>query len=207
MRVDLTAIKDWIPEGSRVLDLGCADGEFLELLGQQRGVTGVGVEIDTHLLARALGRGLDVIQVDMDEGLESFTRDSFDVVVMAHALQALQRPHEVLRRMVDIGREAVVTFPNFGHWQCRLYLGAKGQMPVSKVMPYHWYDTPNIHFCTLKDFEALCDALDIEILNRDVVGAQAGALLPKLWPNLFAVTAIYQIRRRRGDPSTRPSTE
>jgi methionine biosynthesis protein MetW len=111
----------------------------------------------------------------------------------------LHRPHQVLTRMVEIGREAVVTFPNFGHWRCRLYLGLRGRMPVSKVMPYHWYDTPNIHFCTLRDFEALCDQLGIDIVDRDVVGAHSNSLLPRLLPNLCAVTAIYRIRRRSGD--------
>lgn len=196
MRIDLTEIIDWIPERSRVLDLGCADGEFLQLLQDTRDVSGLGVEIDCDNLAHAVGRGLDVIQQDIDGGLDNFQRDSFDVVVMAHALQALQRPHQVLTRMVEIGREAVVTFPNFGHWRCRLYLGARGRMPVSRVMPYSWYDTPNIHFCTLKDFEALCDLLDIDIIDRDVVGSHKGALAPRLSPNLFAVTAIYRIRRR-----------
>lgn len=197
MRVDLTEIIDWIPQGSRVLDLGCADGEFLQQLRAERNVHGTGVEIDTARLAEAVARGLDVIQLDIDHGLNSFTNDSFDVVVMAHALQALQRPHQVLTRMVEIGREAVVTFPNFGHWQCRVYLALRGQMPVSKVMPYHWYDTPNIHFCTVQDFEQLCASLNIEIVDRDVVGIQAGDVLPRIWPNLFAVTAIYRIRRRQ----------
>jgi methionine biosynthesis protein MetW len=196
MRIDLTEIIDWIPANSRVLDLGCADGEFLAQLRDQKKSEGLGIEIDTDNLAQAIGRGLDVIQQDIDEGLVNFQKGSFDVVVMAHALQALQRPHQVLTRMVEIGQEAVVTFPNFGHWRCRLYLSLRGRMPVSKVMPYSWYDTPNIHFCTLTDFEALCDSLDIDIIDRDMVGTRSGAWLPRLWPNLFAVTAIYRIRRR-----------
>ena len=187
---------DWIPEQSRVLDLGCADGEFLAQLQRSRGVTGMGVESDCHNLSRAVGRGLNVIQQDIDGGLSNFRRGSFDVVVMAHALQVLQNPHQVLTRMVEIGREAVVTFPNFGHWRCRLHLGARGRMPVSEVMPYSWFDTPNIHFCTLKDFEALCDTLGIDIIARDVVGNQSSEMLPRLWPNLFAVTAIYRICQR-----------
>lgn len=196
MRIDLTEIIDWIPRNSRVLDLGCADGEFLARLREHRGVTGLGIEIDPDNLASAVGRGLDVIQQDIDGGLENFQRDSFDIVVMAHALQALQHPHQVLTRMVEIGKEAVVTFPNFGHWRCRLHLGARGRMPVSEVMPYSWYDTPNIHFCTLKDFETLCDSLNIDITARDMVGSRPGALWPRLWPNAFAVTAIYRIKRR-----------
>ena len=197
MRVDLDHIKAWIPEGSRVLDLGCGDGEFLERLRDERQTLGTGMEIDLGCITAAVRRGLHVIQQDVDSGLPNVADNHFDVVVLAHALQALKDPHRVLSRMVRIGAEAIVTFPNFGHWRCRLYLGWRGRMPVSKVMPYSWYDTPNIHFCTVRDFEALCDDLNIDILDRDMVGAGSSSSgLERLWPNLFAVTAIYRIRRR-----------
>lgn len=199
MRLDLTHIKQWIPRNSKVLDLGCGDGQFLRLLRDEQGVSGTGIEIDVAQLTAAVGRGLDVLQQDLDAGLPNFPDSSFDVVVMAHALQALHHPHRALENVVRIGREAIVTFPNFGHWRCRLHLGLIGQMPVSRVMPYSWYDTPNIHFCTVKDFKTLCDQLDIEILAQDVVGVdQRDTWLARLWPNLFAVTAIFRIRRRRG---------
>ena len=115
---------------------------------------------------------------------------------MAQALQVLHRPHRVLNDMVRIGREAIVTFPNFGHWRCRVYLGVMGRMPVSRVLPYSWYDTPNIHFCTLKDFEALCDELKIEIIARDFIAAESQGILARWLPNLFGVTAVYRIRSR-----------
>jgi methionine biosynthesis protein MetW len=115
---------------------------------------------------------------------------------MAHALQAVHFPHLVLDEMLRIGRECVVTFPNFGHWKCRLYLGGRGRMPVSKNLPHAWYDTPNIHFCTVRDFEQLCVERGIQILHRDVVGtARRRPLLAAAWPNLFATTAIYHISR------------
>ncbi|WP_040482338.1 methionine biosynthesis protein MetW [Luminiphilus syltensis] len=198
MRLDLTQIKRWIPKGSRVLDLGCGDGEFLAELEHELEVSGTGLEIDLHNLSEAVAKGLSVVQQDMDAGLPNFPDNSFDTVVMAHALQVLHRPHRVLEHMVRIGGEAIVTFPNFGHWRCRLYLGLRGRMPVSKVMPYSWYDTPNIHFCTVKDFEHLCDSLDIELIAKDTVGGGSSQILARLWPNAFAVTAIYRLRRRGG---------
>ncbi len=198
MRLDLTHIKQWIPRHSKVLDLGCGDGEFLRLLRDERGIIGTGIEIDLAQLSAAVARGLNVLQQDLDSGLPNFPDNSFDTVVMAHALQALHHPHRALENIVRIGSEAIVTFPNFGHWRCRLHLGLFGQMPVSRVMPYSWYDTPNIHFCTVKDFETLCDQLNIEIVAQDVVGVdQRDTWLARLWPNLFAVTAIFRIRRRQ----------
>lgn len=196
MRQDLTHIQRWIAPGSRVLDLGCGNGEFLETLRDQRQVRGTGIEIDQQDINAAIRRGLNIIEQDMDQGLDNFPDQSFDTVVMAHALQAMRYPDKVLDEMLRIGRQGIVTFPNFGHWRCRLYLGTRGRMPVSKFMPYTWYDTPNIHFCTVRDFEALCRDRGIRILERDMVGnTEREPLLANVWPNLFATTAIYLIAR------------
>ena len=197
-RLDLKTVLDWVPTGSRVLDLGCGDGTFLARLRDGRSAIGVGVDIDPDNLVAAVAKELDVIQEDINDGLHCFTTNRFDVVVLAHALQELTHPHIALQRMVDIADEAIVSFPNFGHWSCRLHLGIKGKMPMSRAMPLHWYDTPNIHFCTVRDFEALCSALDIDIIERATISGAAQRLLGKWLPNLFATSAIYRIRRSRG---------
>jgi len=196
MRLDLSHIQRWIAPGSRVLDLGCGDGVFLEFLRDQRQVRGTGLEIDQGYITAAISRGLNVVEQDMDEGLANFPDQSFDTVVLALALQAVNYPDRVLEEMLRIGREGIVTFPNFGHWRCRLMLGIRGRMPVSSFMPHTWYNTPNIHFCTVQDFEDLCRNKGIRILARDVVGStKRQPLLSNKWPNLFATTAIYHITR------------
>ena len=196
MRTDLTHILRWIAPGSRVLDLGCGDGEFLQILRDRRQVRGTGLEIDQGYITAAIARGIDVVEQNMDEGLSNFPDQSYDTVVLALALQAVTYPDRVLSEMLRIGREGIVTFPNFGHWRCRLMLGLKGRMPVSSFMPHTWYNTPNIHYCTVSDFERLCHVKGIRILNRDVVGSSdRQPLLSDKWPNLFATTAIYHISR------------
>jgi len=196
MRLDLTHIQRWIAPGSRVLDLGCGDGEFLEFLRDQHQVRGMGLEIDHDYITAAIARGINVVEQDMDKGLANFPDQSFDTVVMALALQAVHYPDRVLEEMLRIGREGIVTFPNFGHWSCRLHLAVGGHMPRSSFMPNTWYNTPNIHYCTVSDFEELCREKGIRILARDVVGnTQRRPLLSDKWPNLFATTAIYQITR------------
>lgn len=196
MRLDLTLIKQWIKAESKVLDLGCGDGDLLLHLKNTHGVSGLGLEIDADKITHAIASGLDIIEQNMDLGLANFPDQSFDTVVLAHALQAVNNPHLVLEEMLRIGQECIVTFPNFGHWGCRLYLGIRGRMPVSKFMPYSWYDTPNIHFCTVRDFEALCAGKNIRILHRAMVsGENNSSWLANSQPNLFATTAIYHISK------------
>jgi methionine biosynthesis protein MetW len=196
MRLDLAHIQRWIEPGSRVLDLGCGNGEFLQLLQEKLQVKGLGLEIDPQDITESISRGLNIIEQDLDKGLSNFPDQSFDTVVMAHALQAVHYPDRILDEMLRIGRQCVVTFPNFGHWRCRIYLGTHGRMPVSKSMPYSWYTTPNIHFCTVADFEQLCREKGIRILERDMIGnTNRKSVLATSWPNLFATTATYHITR------------
>ena len=193
LRGDIDTILDWVTQGSRVLDLGCGDGDLLAALTEKKSVSGLGLDIDAQNLIAAVDKGLCVVQQNMEDGLSNFSRKSFDVVIIAFSLQVLTRPHSVLDRVVDIGNEAIVSFPNFGHWRSRLSLLLSGRMPKTKALPYSWFDTPNIHFCTVADFEHLCDQLQIEIIERKTSGS--GHILAKLWPNLFAKSASYRIKR------------
>ena len=193
-RGDIDTIVSWVPEGGKVLDLGCGDGELLDRLQAEKRVEGLGVDIDPANIIAAVSKGLCVIQQDMEDGLQNFEDSRFDAVIIAYSLQVLERPHTVLERIVSIGNEAIVTFPNFGHWRSRLSLLLSGRMPKTKALPYSWFDTPNIHFCTVADFETLCKDLNIVVVERRM-SSRAG-LLAQLWPNLFAKSASYRITRR-----------
>lgn len=196
MQLASDLVQAWIKPGANVLDLGCGDGTLLEQLVREKNVTGYGVEINHDALTRCVAKGLNVIEQNMDEGLSNFQDNSFDTVVMTQALQAVHFPHLVMDEMLRIGKECVVSFPNFGHLRSRLHLVTNGRMPVSKFLPYQWYDTPNIHFCTVKDFEDLCAEKGITILNRSIVnGANIETALTRALPNLLGVTAIYRITR------------
>lgn len=203
MRMDHQLAERWIAPHSQVLDLGCGNGELLAHLQQNLGVRGYGLEIDEEKINEAIGNGLSIIEQDLNDGLSRFADNSFDTVVMARALQAVKSPDTLLLDMLRVGREAIITFPNFAHWQNRLHLGLKGMMPVSEALPYEWYDTPNIHLCTFKDFEKLCAQHDIDIINRFAVSDSArghSALISTLIrqaPNLLADVAIYRVTKRK----------
>lgn len=196
MRLDLTLIQDWVRPATRVLDLGCGDGTLLAALQRHRQVNGLGLEIDPDKITECVRAGIRVIEQDLDAGLANLRDKSFDTVVMTQALQAMQYPDRVLDEMLRVGRECIITFPNFGHWRCRLYLWWRGRMPVSETLPYQWYNTPNIHLCTVRDFEAMCRERGLRILHRAMVNDHnRQGLLARLWPNLFAATALYHISR------------
>lgn len=196
MRLDLDQIQQWIPEGSRVLDLGCGDGTLLKFLIDNKQVSGYGLEIDPEQINACVDKGLNVIEQNLDAGLGNFADKSFDVVLMTQALQTLHFPHRVLEEMLRVGKECIVTFPNFGHWKARLHLTFRGRMPVSDLLPYEWYNTPNIHFCTFRDFDLLCQEMDITVVHRQVVYERSIKPLAALSPNLFGETAIYHLRKQ-----------
>ena len=193
-RGDIDTIVSWVPEGGKVLDLGCGDGELLHRLQAEKRIQGLGVDIDPANIIAAVGKGLCVVQQDMEDGLQNFEGSRFDAVIIAYSLQVLERPHAVLERIASIGNEAIVTFPNFGHWRSRLSLLLGGRMPQTKALPYSWFDSPNIHFCTVADFEALCKDLNVAVVERRM--SSGVGLLAELWPNLFAKSASYRITRR-----------
>jgi len=191
VRPDFAAIAAWTPAGTSVLDLGCGDGSLLDYLKTERSVRGYGVEIDDKNILRCIERGVNVIQSNLDEGLSGFDSGAFDFVILSQTLQATRHTEKLVREMLRVGREGIVSFPNFGYWKNRLQI-LRSHMPVSDELPYQWYDTPNVHLCTLRDFEKLCDDMGIRILDQRVItGRHEVALLP----NLLGSTAVYRIRR------------
>lgn len=196
MRADLAIIAELVKPGARVLDLGCGDGELLAHLRNNKSVNGYGLEIDPEKITTCVKNGVNVIEQDLDAGLANFADDSFDMVVMTETLQSVRAPVQLLGEMLRIGQECVVTFPNFGHWRCRLYLTARGRMPVSEHLPHSWYDTPNIHLCTFLDFERLCQDLGLNIIERFVVDPDhANRPLINRFPNFFGTFAFYRLGR------------
>ena len=198
LRPELQKICEWIEPGSRVLDLGCGDGALLDWLQKNRQVTGYGVEINQQDVLSCLKKNINIIQTDLDAGLTDFADASFDYVIMTQALQALHRPDKTLDEMLRVGRKSIVTFPNFGLWKCRLYLSLNGRMPVSKALPAQWYDTKNIHLCTVNDFENFCEKRSMRISKRGIVDYNhRPSALMKLWPNLFGEVALYQLDEKK----------
>ena len=156
----------WIPKNSEVLDLGCGDGSLLASLKNKLNVSGYGVDISEKKIQLSLSKGLNVIEQDIDEGLDNFKDASFDIVIMSQSIQALKKPENALKEIVRIGKECIVSIPNFANLKCRAQLALTGKMPVSNALPYDWYSTPNLHLCSLKDFESLCKKLNIRVIDR-----------------------------------------
>lgn len=197
MRADLDVVAGMVEPGARVLDLGCGDGDLLAELISRRGCRGQGVELSREALHACVERGVPVVEADIDRGLPDFEDGSFDVVVLSQTLQAVRRPPLVLREMTRVGRLGIVSFPNFGHWRPRVQLLVRGKMPVTRTLPYRWHETPNIHLCTIRDFEALARAEGLTLLARRLLrpsGAAAPGFASRR-PNLLAAGAAYLLRR------------
>lgn len=186
-RADFAAIAQWVQAGARVLDLGCGDGTLLKYLKAQRGISGYGVEIDDDSLLACVKNGVNTIQTDLERGLSDFENNSFDYVILSQTIQAVKNSEVVMREMLRVGREGIVTFPNFGYWKNRLQI-AGGRMPVSDNLPYEWFNTPNVHLCTIADFERFCGERRIRIVERKVL--TRGKAVTVL-PNLLGALAIY----------------
>ena len=197
-RVDLTLIAEMIASGSRVLDVGCGDGDLLELLARTKNVDGRGIELSQEGVNASVTRGLSVIQGDADADLRDYPDNAFDYVILSQTIQATRNPREVLAQMKRIGKRSVVSLPNFGNWRVRLQLLWSGRMPVTRSLDHKWYDTPNIHLCTVRDFVTLCDDLGFHIDDAvSVIGTRAKRVgRPGSLDNLTAETAIMLLSRK-----------
>jgi methionine biosynthesis protein MetW len=191
-RPDLAAIAQWVSPGARVLDLGCGDGSLLRYLWNARQAPGYGVEIVDDSVIACVVNDVNVIQADLESGLSLFTDGSFDSVILSQTLQAVRHTEAILREMLRVGREAIVSFPNFGHWNARMQV-MLGRMPVSETIPYEWYETPNVHHCTVTDFEDLCRKIGIRIRERLVLHDGRAVTL---MPNLLGSLAVYRCTGR-----------
>ncbi len=197
-RVDLLRVTEMVTPGSRVLDVGCGDGELLRLLAEERNVDGRGIELSQQGVNDCVAKGLSVIQGDADADLDDYPDDAFDFVILSQTLQATRQPRRVLENLLRIGRRAIVSVPNFGHWSVRVQLVLRGRMPVTEQLNHSWYDTPNIHFCTITDFIGLAKEIGA-VIDRSVALDQQGGQLSAMWPkwtwNLVGEQAIFLLHR------------
>ena len=192
----LEIINNWVPPNSSVLDLGCGKGEILLDLISSKNIKAVGVEIDGLNINKCINSGVNVIEQNIDEGLDNFIDNSFDVVIMSQTIQVLKDPKKALKEITRIGNECIVTIPNFGHWRARLSLLLTGKMPITDPLPESWFDTPNIHLCTLKDFELLCSETSIQIKEKISFNSSENSnIFTRTWPNLLGASAIYKISK------------
>lgn len=190
-RPDFEAIASWVRPDSTVLDLGCGDGMLLRYLKQSRNARGYGIDIDDDNVLACVKNGVNVVQSDLERGLAGFDAGSFDCVILSQTLQAVRHTEDILREMLRVGREAIVSFPNFGRWDLRLQIMLGGRMPVSKDLPYQWYDTPNVHLFTIADFDAFCEKRRIGVQERVVLGRGQRV---RMLPNLLGSIAVYRLR-------------
>lgn len=191
-RQDFAIIANWLKFGCKALDLGCGDGELLHFLHGSMEVRGYGVEKDDENWLKCMNNGINVIQMDLEAGLSGFEAQSFDVVILSQTLQAMHNTEHIVQEMLRVGREAIVTFPNFGYWRNRLQ-SVKGQMPVSEELPYQWYDTPNVHLCTINDFDKFCADHRIHVKERLVL---TNSERIQFMPNLLGSLAMYRLEKK-----------
>lgn len=192
-RADFALIAKWIAPNAKVLDLGCGDGALLTKLRKSHNVRAYGVEKDDANWLKAMNNGIDVIQMDLESGLSGFEAQSFDVVILSQTLQAVLNTEAIVKEMLRVGREVIVTFPNFGYWRYRFQLALSGHMPVSDTLPYQWYDTPNVHLCTIQDFDEFCRKSDIVIQERLVLTDKEAV---HFMPNIMGALAMYRLRSK-----------
>ena len=190
-------IINWVNKDTSILDLGCGDGSILEILSLKKSVKGLGVEIDPKNIQSCIDKGINVIEQNIDEGITNFKSKSYDYVLLSETIQVLENPEQALLEITRIGKRSIVTFPNFAHWKSRLGLFFLGRMPKTNALPQEWYNTKNIHLCTIKDFESLCKKLEISIDKKTVINSNKESFLFKnIFPNFFGELIIYQVSRK-----------
>ena len=192
----LEVIRNWVKKDSDILDLGCGKGEILKYLSEKLNTSSLGIEIDQSNINNCIQSGLNVVQQNIDEGLDNFKDESFDTVIMSQTIQVLKEPKKALLEVTRIGRESIVTIPNFGHWSTRINLLLSGKMPVTSSLPDKWHNTPNIHLCTISDFELLCEDCGINIIEKRFFNNAGNEnFLTAFLPNIFASIAMYKISK------------
>ena len=195
-RLDYTLIQSLVPAGARVLDLGCGDGQLLADLIRRKGCEGRGIEIDERAVVDCVRRGVPVYHGDMLEGMTFYDAHAFDVVVLSQTLQQARDPVRVIDEMLRVGKTAIISFPNFGHWHIRLQLLLSGRMPHNSMLPYEWYDTPNVHLCTIADFGRLCEDQGLQRVQEIYLLLSTNRRIRPFLANLRAGLAIVQVRRK-----------
>jgi len=200
LRLDQQQLVNWIKPNSKVLDLGCGNGVLLAYLAKHKQVQGYGLEIDDANVVSCIEKGVNVIQRDIDAGLSEFEKDFFDYVILSQTIQAVRSPEKTLSEMLRVGCKGIVTLPNLGHWRIRMQMGLGGKTPLTAEFPHSWYDTPNIHVCTIDDFENFCQNKNVKIVKKKAFGSShKSGLLIDTFPNVFATTAVYKLCRNCPD--------
>ena len=193
-RKDFDIITEWINPNSRILDLGCGDGSLLKLLNIKRNVSGYGVDSSINKTIKSLDNSINILNADINDHMGYFKDKSFDFVILAQSLQVVENPVLLIKEMLRIGNEVIISFPNMGYWKSRLYLFFKGEMPVTRELPYNWHSTPNIHLCTISDFKKMCLINNFEIINEVVNNINGKDISSSYFNNLNGVSAIFRIK-------------
>ena len=193
-RKDFNLISEWIKPNSSVLDLGCGDGSLLKLLIEQRNIRGYGIDTSVEKIIKSLNNNINVINSDINHKLDYFSDNSFNYVILAQSLQVVENPVELIKEMLRVGDEAIISFPNMGYWKSRLYLFLKGRMPVTNELPHSWHSTPNIHLCTIKDFKEMCQVNKFTIIEEVINNRDDNNLSVNYFSNLFGESAIFRIK-------------
>tara|TARA_Y100000768_G_C23863347_1_gene626801 strand:+ start:128 stop:715 length:588 start_codon:yes stop_codon:yes gene_type:complete len=193
-RKDFNLISDWVESNSNVLDLGCGDGSLLKILIEKRNIRGYGIDTSVDKIIKSLNNEVNVINDDINNKLDYFSDNSFDYVILAQSLQVVNNPVDLINEMLRVGKEAIISFPNMGHWKSRLYLFLKGKMPVTSDLPHSWYSTPNIHLCTIRDFKEMCHKNNFTILDEVISNSRDERISSNYLSNLTGASAIFRIK-------------